>query len=112
SPPGSEGEQRLGIGAITLFACVLGLYLNRDSPRVRLIVWVGVLLFACVAAVPRGLVLGASVVASLLAVSVLFHRRGDDPTWQWVVPATILGFLQIRGFASDEANGIALFTLI
>jgi hypothetical protein len=110
-PGANEGEQRLGVGLVTILCCAVGFYRYRRDPMVRLILAVALVLFLCISPMPRDAMLGLALASALLAVVGGFHLP-DRPRARLLIPALVLASVMLNAFPSEAVTGVGLFTLV
>jgi hypothetical protein len=110
-PGANEGEQRLGVGLVTILCCAAGFCRYRSDPTIRLILVVSLVLFLCISPMPRDVMLGLALALALLAVAGGFHLE-DRPRARLLIPALVLASSIRNGFPSEAVTGVGLFTLL
>jgi hypothetical protein len=83
-----ESAQRVGIGMVTPFVCVVGLALYWNNPAVRLTALTGIGMLVAVTRIERAIVDGVAV--GLLLVSLLVFQRSPLPAkMRWAIGGMI-----------------------
>jgi hypothetical protein len=89
-----EPAHRLGLGAITLLACLTGLYQSRRSPAVVLVAATGLTLVVCTTAFPREILVALAWAIVLTGLEELGSgTTHSDSRRPWCLAGTVLAVL-------------------
>jgi hypothetical protein len=104
-------EHLLGIGFLTPWFCVLGLYLGRDRPICRLAALVALIVWIATTFLPGDPITMLAAGVSVYAAAGLFHDSGD-PRSRGIALAVLLGWLFLVRFPNPYLERLGLTAMI